>query len=64
VVSTCLACARSRIQSLVWHKKGEAFYGMVYAYNLNPALRRLKQEDRQFEASPGYLVSSRSAWAT
>jgi hypothetical protein len=29
-----------------------------------PALRRLRQEDGEFKASLGYIVSSRAAWAT
>jgi hypothetical protein len=29
-----------------------------------PALRGLKQEDQEFEASLGYIVSSKPAWAT
>lgn len=30
----------------------------------NPALKRLKQDDLEFQASMGYIVSSRSACAS
>jgi hypothetical protein len=29
-----------------------------------PALRKLRYEDHKFEASLGYIVSSRASWAT
>jgi hypothetical protein len=32
--------------------------------SVNPALRRLKKEDGEFEVSLGHIVSLRLAWAT
>jgi hypothetical protein len=29
-----------------------------------PVLGRLREKDHTFEASPGYIVNSRPAWAT
>jgi hypothetical protein len=36
----------------------------VEANACNPSTQRLRQEDCQFEASLGYVASSRPAWAT
>jgi hypothetical protein len=36
----------------------------VVVHTYNPRLRRLRQEDCQFQDSLGYIVSSRSAWYT
>jgi hypothetical protein len=35
---------------------------LVKVYTGNSALHRLRQEDREFNASLGYIVSFRSTW--
>jgi hypothetical protein len=34
----------------------------MVVYACNPSTQRLSQEDQEYEASMGYIMSSRSAW--